>query len=77
MKMSARHSKTSANLNTENDLDSPKKRNASISNEFKRQVPKSPEKIFTNKRVKKEKNCNVNYLDLIKLENQKNMAKLS
>ena len=67
--MSARHSKTSANLITENDLDSPKKRNVSNSNEFTRQIPKSPEKIFANKRIKKEKNCNVNYLDLIKLEN--------
>jgi hypothetical protein len=68
MKMSARHSKTSANLNTDIDLDSPKKRNTSTSNE-PRQIPRSPEKIFANKRVKKEKNCNVNYLDLIKLEN--------
>ena len=74
MKMSARHSKTSAELN---EMESPKKRNASNSNEFTRQIPKSPEKIFANKRVKKEKNCNVNYLDLIKIENQKNMAKLS
>jgi len=74
MKMSARHSKTSAELN---EIESPKKRNVSNSNEFTRQIPKSPEKIFANKRVKKEKNCNVNYLDLIKIENQKNMAKLS
>ena len=70
--MSARHSKTSANL----DLDTPRKKNTSNSNE-PRQIPKSPEKIFANKRVKKDRKCNVNYLDLIKLENQKNMAKLS
>lgn len=42
-------------------------REKSVSNE--RQIPKSPEKIFATKKVKKDKNCNVNYLDLIRIEN--------